>query len=142
MLEKDPLLTRILSEKSKDSGYNTLEGILDEDTVQALDQIIQERLGFGQDAATRWTTRDQGMHVLAAGLLRLAQGRRLRSQRRQHRSLDGGCSQRRQAITAHLACGRSDGVGATRRTAVGHAHVRVTARPLLRGGDGPRQRAR
>jgi len=68
VLERDALLVRILREKSKGSGYNTLQGILDEDTVQALDQIIQERLGYGQPPAQRWTTRDQGMHVLAAGL--------------------------------------------------------------------------
>jgi len=68
VLERDALLARILREKSKDSGYNTLDGILDEDTVQALDQIIQERLGYGSPPAQRWTTRDQGMHVLAAGL--------------------------------------------------------------------------
>ena len=67
-LKADPLLARILNEKSKDSGYNTLEGVLEEDTVQALDQIIQERLGFGQPPSLRWTTSDQGMHVLAAGL--------------------------------------------------------------------------
>jgi len=68
ILEQDPLLARILREKNKDTGYNSLQGILDEDTVQALDQIIQERLRFGEDPSQRWTTRDQGMHVLAAGL--------------------------------------------------------------------------
>lgn len=68
VLQQDRLLERILAEKSKDTGYNTLEGIFDEDTAQALDQIIQERLGFGQPPRERWTTRDQGMHVLAAGL--------------------------------------------------------------------------
>jgi len=68
VLQQDRLLERILAEKSKDTGYNTLQGIFDEDTVQALDQIVQERLGYGQSPAQRWTTRDQGMHVLAAGL--------------------------------------------------------------------------
>jgi hypothetical protein len=68
LLEKDPLLGRILREKSKDSGYNSIEGLLDEGLVQALDQIIQERLGFGRPAAQRWLQADEGIHVLAAAL--------------------------------------------------------------------------
>lgn len=68
VLGKDPLFTRILAEKDKATGYNDLEGVLNEDTVQALDQIIQERLGYGKPPAERWTKNDQGMHVLAAGL--------------------------------------------------------------------------
>lgn len=68
VLGKDPLFTRILAEKDKATGYNDLEGVLNEDTVQALDQIIQERLGYAKPPAERWTKNDQGMHVLAAGL--------------------------------------------------------------------------
>ncbi|WP_309644595.1 hypothetical protein [Phenylobacterium sp.] len=69
VLEKDALFTRILAEKDKGTGYNTLDGILNEDTCQALDQIIQERVGYVvRPAAERWTKGDQGMHVLAAGL--------------------------------------------------------------------------
>ena len=67
-LESDALLQRILAEKSKDSGYNSIEGIFEEDTVQALDQIVQERLGYGQAPSKRWAESDEGMHVLAAGL--------------------------------------------------------------------------
>jgi hypothetical protein len=68
VLEKDPLFSRILAEKDRSTGYNSLEGILNEDTVQAMDQIIQERLGFAMPPKERWTKADQGMHVLAAGL--------------------------------------------------------------------------
>ncbi|MGN6828964.1 hypothetical protein [Paucibacter sp. M5-1] len=67
-LAADPLLQRILAEKSRDSGYNSIEGIFEEDTVQALDQIIQERLGYGQPPAQRWADSDEGMHVFAAAL--------------------------------------------------------------------------
>ena len=67
-LEKDALFTRILAEKDKATGYNDLEGILNEDICQALDQIIQERLGHFTPPAERWTKADQGMHILAAGL--------------------------------------------------------------------------
>ncbi len=65
-LESDPLLRRILAEKDKDSGYNDAAGLFDEDTVQALDQIIQERLGSGQAPAKRWAQSDGGIHILAA----------------------------------------------------------------------------
>lgn len=67
-LAGDPLLQRILKEKQRDSGYNTPEGLFEEGVVQALDQIIQERLGRGRPPATRWRTADQGIHVLAAAL--------------------------------------------------------------------------
>lgn len=67
-LAADPLLRRILAEKRRDSGYNSIEGIFEEDTVQALEQIIRERLGYGQPPAKRWADSDEGMHVFAAAL--------------------------------------------------------------------------
>lgn len=67
-LEKDPLIVRILKEHDPAFGYNTVEGILNEDTVQALDQIISERLGVSIPPAKRWADADDGMHVLAAAL--------------------------------------------------------------------------
>lgn len=71
VLAKDALLTRILAEHDKAFGYNSLEGILNEDTVQALEQIVSDRLGVAVPAAARWTKADGGMHVLAAGLYAL-----------------------------------------------------------------------
>jgi hypothetical protein len=68
VLRDDALLTRILSEKSRESGYNTLEGMFEEDTLQALDQIVQERLGRGLSPRERWRRADVGLHVLAAAL--------------------------------------------------------------------------
>ncbi|MET0337711.1 MAG: hypothetical protein ABW063_08095, partial [Caulobacter sp.] len=41
---------------------------LNEDTVEALDQIIGERLGIALEPHLRWEKADDGMHVLAAGL--------------------------------------------------------------------------
>lgn len=67
-LGRDPLLARIVAEKPRDSGYNSLEGLVEEDIVQALDQIIQEGVGFGRPPAQRWTQADDGIHVLAAAL--------------------------------------------------------------------------
>lgn len=67
-LSKDALVMRILAEHDPNFGYNNLEGVLNEDTVQALDQIVSERLGVARDPAQRWTRADGGMHVVAAGL--------------------------------------------------------------------------
>lgn len=55
-------------------GYNTIEGLFDEDSTQALDQIINERIGFGfygGDPAQRWVKSDDGLHVLAAAIYTL-----------------------------------------------------------------------
>ena len=38
------------------------------DTVQALEQIINERFGVDEKPAVRWHESDDGMHVFAAGL--------------------------------------------------------------------------
>lgn len=65
VLGRDPLIRRIVKEGP---DYNSLGGYLDEDLVQALEQIVTERLGVGRDPAKRWAVADAGMHVLAAGL--------------------------------------------------------------------------
>lgn len=67
-LGQDQLLTRIVAEHNPAFGYNSLEGVLNEDTVQALEQIVSERLGFAAPPDKRWRMADDGMHVLAAGL--------------------------------------------------------------------------
>jgi hypothetical protein len=68
VLAKDKLFARIVAEHDPSFGYTSLEGVLNEDTVQALDQIISERLGVARPPAQRWKGADDGMHVLAAGL--------------------------------------------------------------------------
>lgn len=49
-------------------GYNSLEGFVEEDCVQAMDQIINEKLGISKDPKERWQQSDDGMHVLAISL--------------------------------------------------------------------------
>lgn len=68
ILSKDPLLTRIVKEHDPKFGYNSIDGILDEDLVSAVDQLIAERFGVARDARERWNSVDDGMHVLSAGL--------------------------------------------------------------------------
>lgn len=48
VLEKDALMTRIVAEHDPSFGYNSLEGLLNEDMVEALEQIVSERLGFAE----------------------------------------------------------------------------------------------
>lgn len=68
VLERDPLIMRIVREHNPQWGYTTLEGYLDEDICEALDQLISEALGVGRNPADRWRRADDGMHVLAAGI--------------------------------------------------------------------------
>lgn len=68
VLERDALIMKIVKEHDPSFGYTTLEGYLNEDLVEALDQVISDRLGVARPPATRWHKADGGMHVLAAGL--------------------------------------------------------------------------
>jgi hypothetical protein len=68
VLEKDALITRIVRDHDPRWGYTTLEGYLNEDMCEALDQLISEALGVARNPADRWRKADDGMHVLAAGL--------------------------------------------------------------------------
>jgi hypothetical protein len=52
-------------------GYNTLEGFVDEDCVQALEQLINEHLGVATKPKERWKASDDGMHVLAVALYQM-----------------------------------------------------------------------
>jgi hypothetical protein len=64
-------LTRIVGDHDPKWGYKTLEGYLNEDVCQALDQIIDEVLSFAHNPADRWKQADEGIHILAAGLYSL-----------------------------------------------------------------------
>lgn len=66
ILSKDSLITRIVKEHDPRWGYTTLEGLLNEDLCEALDQLISEALGVGRNPADRWRKADDGIHVLAA----------------------------------------------------------------------------
>lgn len=73
VLEKDKLIMRVVREHDPKWGYTTLDGLLNEDLAQALDQLIGEALGVGRNPADRWRQSDDGIHVLAGafyGMLR------------------------------------------------------------------------
>jgi hypothetical protein len=67
VLKRDELITKIVREHDPSFGYTTLDGLLNEDLAQALDQLISEALGVARNPADRWRKSDDGMHVLAAG---------------------------------------------------------------------------
>lgn len=67
VLSREPLIEKIVKEHDPRWGYTSLAGMLDEDLVQALDQLISEALGVGRNPADRWRRSDDGMHVMAAG---------------------------------------------------------------------------
>ena len=52
-------------------GYNSFEGLVEEDCVQALDQIVEERMGVATRPGVRWREADDGLHILAAALYAL-----------------------------------------------------------------------
>lgn len=65
---RDSLIAKIVRDHDPRWGYTTLKGLLDEDLVQALDQLISETLGVARNPADRWRKSDDGIHVIAAGL--------------------------------------------------------------------------
>jgi len=67
-LGRDPLITGIVAKHDSSFGYNTVNGYVDEDAVQAMEQIVCERLRVAKPAAARWREADDGMHLLAAAL--------------------------------------------------------------------------
>jgi len=67
-LENDALMKSIVDTHDPRFGYNSFMSIVDEDSTQALDQIVSERLGFDKDPGRRWRHSDGGMHVFAAAI--------------------------------------------------------------------------
>ena len=67
-LRSDPWLMSIVHDHDPQFGYNSFEGVVDEGSTQALDQIVSDRLGFAEEPGERWRKSDGGMHMLAAAL--------------------------------------------------------------------------
>ena len=86
-LAGDPFLAARFARRNPVAGYNTRDRYAEEDAAQALDQFLNTRLGRNSrgDPATRWTTADGGMHVLARLLYDTLQSGGFRPQGRQLR---------------------------------------------------------
>jgi hypothetical protein len=70
-LKADPDLMQALEHHDPSFGYNTFEGLVEEDCVQALEQLIEERMGVARPAGERWAKADDGLHILAAAVYEL-----------------------------------------------------------------------
>lgn len=67
-LEADPWMISIVEDHDPQFGYRTFQGVINEGSTQALDQIVADRLGFARDPAARWQNADGGMHMFAAAV--------------------------------------------------------------------------
>jgi hypothetical protein len=68
LLGRDLLVADKVEHHDPSFGYNTAFGYIEEDSVQALEQIVSEEVGVGRDARQYWRQQDGGMHVLAAAI--------------------------------------------------------------------------
>lgn len=70
-LRADTFLMDRVENHDPSLGYTTFDGFVEEDVVQALEQMVLERLGVGRDPKKHWCQQDGGMHVLAVALYRV-----------------------------------------------------------------------
>lgn len=68
LLRKDEFLMDKVLNHNPSYGYNSFEALIEEDCVQALEQIINEKLNVEAEPRLRWKEADEGMHVFAAAL--------------------------------------------------------------------------
>lgn len=68
LLGKDPLVMDKVEHHDASFGYNSPRGYIEEDSVQALEEIVSERFRVGRSACQYWQQQDGGMHVLAAAM--------------------------------------------------------------------------
>jgi hypothetical protein len=68
LLSKDPLVVDKVAHHDPSYGYNTASGYIEEDSVEALEQIVSEQFGAGRDPYRYWKHQDDGMHVLATAI--------------------------------------------------------------------------
>jgi hypothetical protein len=68
LLGKDPTILDKVLHHDPSFGYNTAPGYIEEDSVQALEQLVSEKFGVSHNPCQYWREQDAGMHVLAAAL--------------------------------------------------------------------------
>lgn len=68
LLKEDEFLMNKVLNHNPSFGYNSFEGFIEEDCVQAIEQIVNEKLGIAREARRRWKESDNGMHVFAVAL--------------------------------------------------------------------------
>ena len=68
LLGRDPLVMDKVQHHDPSFGYNTTAGYIEEDSVQALEELVSEKFGVGHNPCQYWKEQDGGMHVLAAAI--------------------------------------------------------------------------
>jgi hypothetical protein len=68
LLGADPLVIDKVEHHNPSFGYNTTRGYIEEDSVQALEQIISEDFDAGRSPCSYWKQQDDGMHLLASAI--------------------------------------------------------------------------
>jgi len=68
LLGKDSLIVDKVTHHDASFGYNTADGYIEEDSVEALEQIVAEQFGVGRDPREYWKEQDGGIHALAAAI--------------------------------------------------------------------------
>jgi hypothetical protein len=68
LLGRDPLVLDKVQHHDPSFGYNTTAGYIEEDSVQALEELVSEKFGISQNSCQYWQQQDGGMHVLAAAI--------------------------------------------------------------------------
>jgi hypothetical protein len=67
-LSTEPVIVDRVMHHDRSAGYNSATGLIEEDSVEALEQIVSEKFGAGRYARWYWYTQDDGMHVLAPAI--------------------------------------------------------------------------
>jgi hypothetical protein len=68
LLGRDRLVIDKVQHHDPSFGYNTTAGYIEEDSVQALEQLASEKFGVGHRPCEYWKEQDGGLHVLAAAI--------------------------------------------------------------------------
>ena len=74
-LRSDRFLMDKVEHHDSSFGYNTLDGLVEEDCVQALEELLAERFGVGHDSRAYWREQDGGIHVFAVAIFGLMKDR-------------------------------------------------------------------
>jgi hypothetical protein len=67
-LGRDPLIRDKVENHNKSFGYNSAPGYVEEDSVQALEEIVCEQFGVERNSQEYWKAQDDGIHILAAAI--------------------------------------------------------------------------
>jgi hypothetical protein len=96
VLQADTFLMDKINNHNSSFGYNSFAGFVEEDCVQALEQLINEKLKVEVEARRRWKENDDGMHVLAVALYSLMK----------HENYDGGKENFREFLLRMIGSGK------------------------------------